>query len=117
MVNKACIQFRKLIKQIFYKLLPYLNITSCFKVTITGIVEYVFPAQDHLTSSFSFLQTQLSPWVWYSSWYLFSAHHTHSFTSMWLAPSAGKDSGFTLFKALMDTTSSCVNNFYSVVFA
>lgn len=38
----------------------------------------------------SALQTQLSPWVWYSSWYLFCAHHTRLSMNMCSAPSAGK---------------------------
>lgn len=38
----------------------------------------------------SFLQAQLSPWGWYSSWYLFSAHHTHLSMNMCSAPFAGK---------------------------
>lgn len=65
----------------------------------TDGVEWLLPWTDSGTSirfgsniciCFLLLQTQLSPWAWYSSWYLFSAHHTHLFMNMCWVPFAGK---------------------------
>lgn len=114
MLNKVCIKLGYT-NQSF---ISYFSSQKSHLVSTTNIVDYISYTTHWcvFNSVSSFLQTQLSPWVWYSSWYLFFAHHTHSFMSMWLAPSAGKHPGFESFSALMDTTSSCVNVFYSVVF-
>lgn len=54
----------------------------------------------------SVLQSQLSRWVWYSSWYLFSKRLIHLFMNMCLVPFAGKK-GFLLCH--LQHTSCCLH--------
>ncbi len=64
-------------------------ILSANLVSIDGFWFWDFHSWLCLSAS-SVLQTRLSPWVWYSSWYLFSALHTHPSMNMCSAPFAGK---------------------------